>query len=92
MEPGLNKMNELAQKLASSVPVDSDLLRSDLERNFLGLLRGAFERMDLVTREEFDVQRKVLQRTREKLAALESEISALESRMEKSEESGGKKT
>ena len=92
MEPSLNTMNELARKLASSVPIDSDLLRSDLERNFLGLLRGTFERMDLVTREEFDVQRKVLERTREKLAALESEISALESRMEKSEESGSKES
>ena len=92
MEPSLNTMNELARKLASSVPMDSDLLRSDLERNFLGLLRGAFERMDLVTREEFDVQRKVLERTREKLVALESEIATLESRVEGTQESGRKKS
>jgi len=92
MEPNLKSINELARKLASSVPMNSDLLRSDLERNFLGLLRGAFERMDLVTREEFDVQRKVLERTREKLEALESEIAALESRVEKSANSGRKES
>lgn len=82
MEPTMNAMNDLARKLAASVPVNAGALRSDLERNFLGLLRGAFERMDLVTREEFDVQRKVLERTREKLAALEAEISVLESRLD----------
>ena len=81
MEPTMNAMNDLARKLAASVPGDVAELRGDLERNFLAMLRGAFERMDLVTREEFDVQRKVLERTREKLAALETEIADLESRV-----------
>ena len=82
MEPTMNTMSDLARKLAASVPGDGADLRADLERNFLSLLRAAFERMDLVTREEFDVQRKVLERTREKLAALESQITALEARLE----------
>ena len=76
-------IRELAEKLASAVP-DGDTLstmRTDLERNFRGLLTGAFERLDLVTREEFDVQRKVLERTREKLGALESELQRLEERL-----------
>jgi BMFP domain-containing protein YqiC len=82
MEPTMNAMNDLARKLAASVPGDAAGLRGDLERNFLSLLRAAFERMDLVTREEFDVQRKVLERTREKLATVEAEVAALEARLD----------
>lgn len=78
MEPGRKSINELARRLAASVPHDTAALRADLERNFASLLGSAFERMDLVTREEFDVQRKVLQRTREKIAALEAELERLE--------------
>ncbi len=74
-------VSELARKLARAVPEsggDFGVMRTDLERNFRGLLAGAFERMDLVTREEFDVQRRVLERSREKLATLEAQIAALE--------------
>jgi BMFP domain-containing protein YqiC len=74
-------ISKLAQKLARAVPGsggDLDVMRADLERNFRGLLSGAFERMDLVTREEFDVQRRVLERSREKLAKLEAQVAALE--------------
>lgn len=71
-------INDLAKKLASSVPDNVQSLRSDLEHNFRGLLAGVFERMDLVTREEFDVQRRVLERTREKLAELDAEVTRLE--------------
>jgi hypothetical protein len=76
-----NFVSELASKLARAVPdVGSDLgvMREDLEKNFHSLLSAAFERMELVTREEFDVQRKVLERTREKLAGLEVQVTALE--------------
>ncbi len=75
-----NFVSELARKLARAVPATEDLgtMRADLESNFRGLLSGAFERMDLVTREEFDIQRRVLERTREKLASLEEQITALE--------------
>ena len=76
-------IRDLAEKLASAVP-DGDALatmRADLERNFRGLLTGAFERLELVSREEFDIQRKVLERTREKLGALESELRHLEERL-----------
>lgn len=76
-------IRELAEKLAGAVPDAEGLttLRSDLERNFRSLLAGAFERLDLVTREEFDVQRRVLERTREKLVSLETEVQRLEDRM-----------
>lgn len=78
----MNVVSELAKKLAAAVPNASGSLgtmRDDLERNFRAMLDSAFERMDLVTREEFDVQRKVLERTRQKLTALEAQVAALES-------------
>lgn len=50
----------------------------DLEKNLKALLASVFSRLDLVTREEFDVQREVLARTREKLEALERRVAALE--------------
>ncbi|MDH3510894.1 MAG: accessory factor UbiK family protein [Gammaproteobacteria bacterium] len=80
-------ISELAEKLASAVPDDDALatLRADMERNFRGLLAGTFERLDLVTREEFDVQRKVLERTREKLTALQAELQRLEERLAESD-------
>ena len=51
---------------------------ADLEKNLRSLLAGFFSRLDLVTREEFDVQRQVLLRTREKLAQLEARVAELE--------------
>lgn len=53
----------------------------DLERNLRALLTSAFSRLDLVTREEFDVQREVLARTRAKLEALEAQVAELEANM-----------
>lgn len=76
-----NTVNDLAKRLAAAVPDVSgsvNAMRDDLERNFRSLLDSAFERMELVTREEFDVQRKVLERTREKLTALEAKVAELE--------------
>ena len=52
----------------------------DLERNFRGMLASAFARLDLVTREEYDVQAQVLARAREKLSALEARVAELEAR------------
>ncbi len=60
---------------------------ADLEKNLRALLQSAFSRLDLVTREEFDVQREVLARTRAKLEALEAKLAELESKAE----GGGRK-
>jgi BMFP domain-containing protein YqiC len=65
----VTKVNEL---LAQS-PV------KDVEKNLRVMLGGVFTRLDLVTREEFDVQQEVLKRTREKMDALETRVAALES-------------
>jgi ubiquinone biosynthesis accessory factor UbiK len=53
----------------------------DVEKNLRALLSSAFARLDLATREEFDVQAKVLARAREKLAELESRVAEMESRL-----------
>ena len=54
---------------------------ADLEKNMRALLAGVFARLDLVTREEFDVQRQVLLRTREKIAQLEAQVGELEKKL-----------
>ncbi len=54
----------------------------DIEKNLRAMLSSAFSRLDLVTREEFDVQVKVLARTREKLVALEARVAELEEKLE----------
>jgi BMFP domain-containing protein YqiC len=76
--PGRPTLDELARQLADAVPRNLRALGEDLEKNFRSLLTTGFERMDLVTREEFDLQAAVLERTREKLETLEARISELE--------------
>jgi BMFP domain-containing protein YqiC len=70
-------IDDLAGKLADAVPQGAKALQKDLENNFRGLLQNALGKLDLVTREEFDVQRKVLERTRDKLNQLEQELREL---------------
>ena len=71
-------IEELAKKLADSVPDSVRAIRSDLEDGFQSVLQTGLNRLDLVTREEFEVQEAVLQRTREKLEALEKRLSDIE--------------
>jgi BMFP domain-containing protein YqiC len=71
-------IDDLARRLAGSVPESVVALRRDLEQNFKGVLQSGLARFDLVTREEFDVQTAVLRRTREKLAELEERLRELE--------------
>ena len=58
----------------------------DVEKNIKAMLTSAFSRLDLVTREEFEVQREVLLRTREKLVELEAKIADLEAQKSKASE------
>lgn len=74
----LTNLDELATKLASLVPPGMKAAESDLRDTFRATLQAGLARMNLVTREEFEVQRLVLERTREKLEALEKTVSALE--------------
>ena len=72
-----NVLGELAARLAAIAAANP---AKDLEKNFRGMLSSAFARMDLVTREEYDVQVQVLARAREQLARLEARIAELEAR------------
>jgi ubiquinone biosynthesis accessory factor UbiK len=70
-------LSELSARLAAMAAANP---AKDLEKNFRGMLSSAFTRMDLVSREEYDVQVQVLARAHEKLAALEARIAELEPR------------
>ena len=73
-----DSIEKLAQRLAESVPDALRSVRDDLEKNFRSVLRTGIGKLDLVTREEFEVQEAVLARTREKLDALEAKLAELE--------------
>jgi BMFP domain-containing protein YqiC len=71
-------IDDLARRLAAAVPPGITALRRDLEENFKAVLQSGLSRLDLVSRQEFDVQAAVLRRTREKLEALEARLATLE--------------
>ena len=71
------KIEEVVQGLASALPPGLTALQADVEKNIKTALSGMFSKLDLVTREEFDVQAQVLIRTREKLEALEQQVAEL---------------
>lgn len=76
-------IDDLARRLSTLVPpgLRGDAahdLREELQENFKAVLQSGLSRLDLVTREEFDVQRAVLLRTREKLDALQQVVARLE--------------
>jgi BMFP domain-containing protein YqiC len=70
-------IDELAKRLSSALPDGFAGLRADLEKNFRAVLQSGLAKLDLVTRQEFDVQTAVLRRTREKLEALETRLNEL---------------
>ncbi len=71
-------IDELARRLAESVPQGLRSVKDDLEKNFQSVLRAGLGKLDLVTREEFEVQEAVLARTRQKLEALEERLISIE--------------
>jgi len=73
----LAQLDELARRLSSLVPPGLREGREELQQNFKTVLQAGLSRLDLVTREEFEVQRAVLARTREKLEALEAALAQL---------------
>ena len=74
-----DSIDKLASMLAEAVPQGLKSVRDDLEQNFQSVLRAGLAKLDLVTREEFEVQEAVLSRTREKLEALEGRLASIES-------------
>ena len=71
-------IDDLARRLSASVPAGLTAMRDDLQENFKAVLQSTLAKLDLVTRQEFDVQAGVLRRTREKLEALEARLAGLE--------------
>ena len=69
------KLDQLHEAISAALPAG---LAEDLRNNARAAVRSTLDRMDLVTREEFEVQERVLQRTREKLEALEKQVASLE--------------
>jgi hypothetical protein len=74
----IESIDELARRLAESVPQGLRSMKDDLEKNFQSVLRAGLGKLDLVTREEFEVQEAVLARTRQKLEALEERLISIE--------------
>jgi ubiquinone biosynthesis accessory factor UbiK len=70
----IDEINERVRAVLAQSPA------ADLEKNMRAMLAALFSRLDLVTREEFDVQRQVLARTREKLVQLEAKVAELEAK------------
>ena len=75
--------DELSKRVADSLPKGLGVLQEDLQQNLRSALESALGRMNLVTREEFEIQQAVLLRTREKLEALSKRIVELERSGEK---------
>ena len=73
-----DKINEISNKINEMIK-SSPL--ADVEKNINALIKGAFTKMELVSREEFDVQAEVLRNTREKLVLLEKKLTELENKI-----------
>lgn len=80
MDPRI--IEDLSRRLSNAVPEGARALKQDLERNFRAVLNSAFTRLDLVTREELEVQENLLARTRQKLDELQARIDELEKRLQ----------
>ncbi|ELQ6149843.1 accessory factor UbiK family protein [Cronobacter turicensis] len=74
------KIEQIARQVHESMPKGIREIGEDVEKKIRQVLQAQLSRLDLVSREEFDVQTQVLLRTREKLTALEQRLTALESR------------
>ena len=72
------RIDEIARRLLESVPPALRTVQKDLETNFRAVLREGLSKLDLVSRDEFDAQAKVLERTRSRLEALEARLTAFE--------------
>ena len=77
------KLDELVEKFCNALPPAVKNFKEGVEENFKAAVKSAFEKLDLVSRDEFDAQVKVLERTREKVDALEKELKASKAKIKK---------
>lgn len=74
-------LSKLVSQLSEAIPEHFNTLKNDFEKNCRTILGKSFAKLDLVTREEFDIQTKVLLRTRKKIELLEKELSAIKAKL-----------
>ena len=77
------KIEMIISDITKILPEDLNVMKDDIEKNLRATLNASFSKMDLVTREEFDIQASLLSRTREKLEGLQEKLSTLEEQLEK---------
>ncbi len=75
------KIDELASKFSDAIPPGAKAFQADIQEQFKQVLQSAISKLDLVTREEFDTQTKVLSKTRQKIDDLEKTVAALEEKI-----------
>ena len=76
------KIETAISDITKILPEDLDILKDDLEKNIRATLNATFSKMELVTREEFDIQASLLSSTRAKLEALQKKLSEIEKQLE----------
>ena len=77
------KIETAISDITKILPEDLNILKEDLEKNLRATLNATFSKMEIVTREEFDIQASLLSRTREKLETLQEKLSELEKQLDK---------
>ena len=77
------KIEMAISDITKILPEDLNILKEDLEKNLRATLSATFSKMEIVTREEFDIQASLLSRTREKLETLQEKLSELEKQLDK---------
>lgn len=75
-----NPLDDMMKKFSELVPEPLRNMQEDVEKNMRSIMEAGLQKMNLVTREEFDIQSAVLQRTREKLEALEARLNEWENK------------
>jgi BMFP domain-containing protein YqiC len=78
-------IDDIARRLVEGLPEAARTMRRDLESNFRAVLQSSLGKLDLTTRDEFDVQSKVLERSRTLIAQLEQRVAQLEERLKRLE-------
>jgi BMFP domain-containing protein YqiC len=76
-----SQVEQMIQRLLEGMPASLQAMRSDLEAHFQRVLQSGARRLDLVSREEFDAQAKVLERSRALIGELEARVNALEEKL-----------
>ena len=71
-------LKNITKKIKENLPNDVEALKTDVKQNFQSAIDAKIKKLDLVTREEFEIQEEVLKRTREKLEKLEEQLNSLE--------------